>query len=300
MGARGSGLYANDTTSDVRDTYMGYLRDQLSDEEAYKKTLDEYSECIGDNDEEPLFWFAMAESQWRVGRLLPEVKSKALEWIEKDGGLDLWLESKTKGAGWKKTLVKLKEKLESPMPKYKKVRKPEVIDNNLWNLNDVYAYQFSSKLSEESGYYGKYMLIQKIGEGVSRSFLSDGVCMSIQILDKMFDTLPSIDDIKKIRVLPMDFPDRVTISEPIHRHGTLYKKEPIWMNALISMSSKREYPRNCLTYIGNGQGPYNLREDEQTLSWWNIDSSLILYYNLWQGIEYDTISEGIYDYNPKK
>lgn len=32
MGAWGSSLYANDTTCDVRDTYMNFLQEQLSDE----------------------------------------------------------------------------------------------------------------------------------------------------------------------------------------------------------------------------------------------------------------------------
>ena len=300
MGTWGSGLYANDTTSDVRDTYMGLLQEQLTDLEAYKKTLAEYSACIGDNDEEPLFWFALAESQWSVGRLLPEVKSKALEWIDKDGGLDLWLESKTKGAGWKKTLVKLKEKLESPMPKLKKVRKQEVLDNNLWNINDVYAYQFQSKCSEESGYYGKYMLLQKIGQGeVPRS--NYGICMRVQILDKLFNTLPTMEDIKNIRILPIDSPKRINISKNAVVDGKyLHEKEPVWMNALVSMSSKREYPKKNLTFVGNIKGPLNMRKSEQNFVWAHIDRVLIRYYQLWQGIEYDTIEEGIYDYNPKK
>jgi hypothetical protein len=46
---------------------------------------------------------------------MPEVKEKALMWIAKGGGLSLWAESKNGGAGWKKTLEKLKDILESPM-----------------------------------------------------------------------------------------------------------------------------------------------------------------------------------------
>lgn len=33
MGAQGSGLYANDTTCDVRDSYMQYLQNDFSNEE---------------------------------------------------------------------------------------------------------------------------------------------------------------------------------------------------------------------------------------------------------------------------
>ena len=68
---------------------FGFLEKQASNQEAYEKTLEKCKEYIGDQDE-PLFWFALAETQWRVGRLMPEVKAKAQDWIEKDGGLILW------------------------------------------------------------------------------------------------------------------------------------------------------------------------------------------------------------------
>jgi len=33
---------------------------------------------------------------------MPEVKEKALDWIDKNGGLELWDESKSGRIGWKK------------------------------------------------------------------------------------------------------------------------------------------------------------------------------------------------------
>ncbi len=152
MGAWGSGLYANDSTCDVRDSYMKLLKDGLSNLEAYRKVLAEYQEYIGDQDE-PLFWFALAETQWRTGRLLPDVKEKALKWIDKDGGLELWEESANSGAGWKKTLQNLRLKLLSPMPPEKKIRRPQVINYNLWNINDVYAMHtsFTEKIQKNMG-----------------------------------------------------------------------------------------------------------------------------------------------------
>ena len=86
MGAWQSSLYGNDTTCDVRDAYMDCLKEQLSNQEAFEKIFEEYEELIGDEYEEPLFWFALAETQWKVGRLTENVKERALEWIEKDGG----------------------------------------------------------------------------------------------------------------------------------------------------------------------------------------------------------------------
>ena len=75
MGTWGSNLYANDLTSDVRDVYMGFIKEQLSNQDSYEKTLETFVECIGDEDEEPLFWFALADTQWKIGRLNPVVKT---------------------------------------------------------------------------------------------------------------------------------------------------------------------------------------------------------------------------------
>ena len=89
MGTWGSGLYSNDSTVDVKEIYMQFLQQQFSNEEAYEKTKQDCYEYFG-TDIEPLFWYALADTQWELGRLLPEVKSKALEWIEKKGGIDVW------------------------------------------------------------------------------------------------------------------------------------------------------------------------------------------------------------------
>lgn len=283
MGTWGAGLYANDVTCDVRDSYMGFLRDEMDNLSAYEKTLEVYQEYIGDQDE-PLFWYALAETQWRMGRLLSEVKAKALAWIDKEGGLELWEESVNGGAGWKKTLEKLKIKLLSEMPPEKKIGKPQEINNNLWNLNDVYAYQFHREDAEKHGFGGKYMLLQKIGEGVGR--FSEELTMRIHVLDRVFDELPTLEKIEGVRILPLDFPTRVDINE-----------DPVWMSGLIHMFKKSEYPAKHLTFIGNRQGPPNKEINDRDLTWVDIDTWLYELHQLWQGIEYETIEEGVYRYN---
>lgn len=46
MGYWGSGLYANDTGMDVRDTYMDLLQDGMDDETAWNTMLKKFSEYI--------------------------------------------------------------------------------------------------------------------------------------------------------------------------------------------------------------------------------------------------------------
>ena len=146
MGTWGSGLYGNDTTCDIRDTYMGFLKERLSNQEAYEKTLEKYEDYMKDPDEAPLFWFALAETQWKVGRLMPEVKEQALEWIDKGGGMELWEESD--GSGWKETLEELKTMLNAPMPKEKRICKPIKIESFNQEGNDMLSVFGNKKITK--------------------------------------------------------------------------------------------------------------------------------------------------------
>lgn len=84
MGFWGAELYANDTGADVRDVYMDALQNGLSDDESWEKVLKKFGEYLG-TEEEPLFWYAAADTQWRLGRLRPEVKAKAMQWLAQEG-----------------------------------------------------------------------------------------------------------------------------------------------------------------------------------------------------------------------
>jgi hypothetical protein len=196
MGTWGAGLYASDCTCDVKDTYMECLQEQLSNEEAYEKTIEVHDEYIGDEDE-PLLWYALADTQWRLGHLMPEVKKKALDWVDQVGGIENWKESKNRGIGWKKTLEKLKKQLNSPMPREKTVKKPVEFIHNPWNIGDVYAYQFHSKWSIEMDFFGKYILLQKTGDG---KWYDEWILSKIQVFDKVFDQLPSLSDLDGVRI----------------------------------------------------------------------------------------------------
>ncbi len=294
MGTWGSGLYANDTTCDVKDTYMHFLQDGLDDMAAYEETRKACKEYEG-TEEEPLMWYALAETQWRTGRLLPEVKETALHWIAEQGGLSLWEESASKGAGWKKTMQNLLKKLEAPMPARKTVKKPEPIIQDYWKENDVYAYQFHEEESKERGCYGKYMLLQKIG--VSQNRYDGQLAMRIQVLDGIFDTLPTIDTIMNTRILPLDFPTRINITrDASNTSGCMIKKDPIWMSCIIFAFTKRDYPKKHLTFIGNETGPLNQMVNRNELDWGSIDDWLYNFYQRWHSIQYNTLGDGIYDY----
>jgi len=321
MGAWSSSLYGNDTTCDVRDMYIGFLEEQLSNQEAYDKILETFKEYLADPDMEPLFWYALAETQWKVGRLLPEVKHKALEWIKKDGGLEIWQESNNRGKGWRKTLDKLRSKLETEPPKEKRIRKKVIPFQNPWGLNDIYAYRVhaESNSREEQAIFGKYVLMQKIGEEKS-THSSDSV-MRVQIFDRVFDGIPSVDDvleiIKDYRLLPLKstpmgqidnykrkaqgVPDTLSLDRP-------FSYVPIIMSAKMEQYHKiPSYPHEELTYICTVNGSYNKQHERIDVDdgyrtwmcswmWHDFHYQIGRQFEKWQGVEYDTVGDGTFEY----
>lgn len=290
MGAWGSGLYANDTTCDVRDTYIEYLQEGLDNQAAYERILEEMRDYINSDDEAPFFWYALAETQWKTGRLMPEVRDTALNWIERGGGLDLWQDNFRKGIGWKKTLEKLKQKLESPAPKEKVIRKPKVVDQNPWNLYDMYAYQFPLDKPDCAHLAGKYIVLQKMGEGTD---YTPGIKMRIQAYDKLFDTCPTLSDLDGVRLLPFDSYKR--LNNPGGRGAGL----ELCMSRLFCFNRMQEYPDSQLFFIGNRPSPFNtvlLRDKYDLLDWTRIHIWLPSYYTQWHGVKYEDLGNGIYRY----
>ena len=284
MGTWGPGLYQNDTTCDVRDMYRGLLQDQLSNHDAYEKTMAFFKDCLGDEDDEPLLWFALAETQWKTGRLLPEVKDKALEWIEKGALLALWEESQVGATGWIETLKNLKATLESPVPKEKKIRKPSVLNQNLWNVNDVYAYQFHKDASKKYGFFGKYVLLQKNGEGLYKSAggEDEATLMRVHVFDKAFSNPPTLEDIEGLRLLPIGPPDS---------EGFLSA------SSLIELWEKNDYPSKHLTFLGNIAAPPNkvtTMKHYTPFAWKIIEGPICNHLNLWRGKDYETVEDGVF------
>ena len=66
---------------------MDLLRRGNSNEEALKKLMEKDGDCIGIEEEEPLFWYALADTLGNYGRLTPEVKEKALYFMDHGQGI---------------------------------------------------------------------------------------------------------------------------------------------------------------------------------------------------------------------
>jgi len=284
VGAWSGGLYANDVTADVRDAYMGLLQDQVGNEAAYERTLAQFDEYIGDEDE-PLVWYALADTMWKTGRLTPEVKARALAWIGRSGGLAVWLESATRGAGWRKTLASLKAELESPQPPEKKVRKPVEFVRNPWNVGDVYAYQFHTDLAARHGLGGWFIPFQKVG---NTEYCNNKVFSAIQVYDHVFPDTPTMEDLVGVRILPLV---PVRSSGGRRESGEAYVFPLSRFLVVYMIYDKRShYPAPHLTFVGaepirDTDYPGNAIES----FFWERDGMeewLIPYYLGWHGVEY--------------
>lgn len=281
MGTWGTKLFSNDTTCDVRDTYIELLKNQYSDKDAEQKTYEEYEELIG-TDEEPLFWLALAHTQWKNGRLSLEVREKAFAWIEVNGGADLFEEDKKIYERWIKYLVELKEMLLSQMPPRKVYRKPVEFERNPWNLGDVYAYQFHTDIAEQRGLLNKFIVFHKIGD---IEYFKGEVYTIVQVYDKIFNEVPKLKDIADVRILPLVEPP--SSNETIDDYIPSFE---YYLRSMMNFWNKRSYPVKHLIFIGNMYVPkieykYNMISE---LAWDRdkMDEWLSDYYLGWQGIEY--------------
>ena len=165
MGTWGNGLYENDISLDVKDQFEEQFRNGKNVDEITKQLIKEFESTMDVPDEEALFWLALADTQWDWGVLLPDVKERAIQWIEKCNNKEVGKKNRLLTVVLDKRMLEgLHNKLLSPQPSAKKARKRRVYKCE-WNIGDVFAYQLESELAKERGLFGKYFLIQKVDEG---------------------------------------------------------------------------------------------------------------------------------------
>ena len=261
-----------------------FLSQLLSHEKAFQKTYESYKELIG-SDEEALFWYAVADIQWNWGHLIPQVRDMALSFIDPPNALS-WNNSK-QISNWEKTLQKLKQKLVSPPPATKAIKPPSPFIQNPWNVGDIYAYQFHTLQAKKCGLFGKYILLQKIG---NVEYYAKTVFSVIQVYDKIFNTLPTTNDVEKTRILPLINPLKSNdISDPILNYIPSFEW---YMKATMLYEKKAQYPSKHLTFVGNqpieGQEKL-LTPNTFTDFFWDknkMEEWLIEYHLNWKNIDY--------------
>lgn len=281
MGFWGTSLYANDCTCDVRDGYLRLLQMKYSNEDAYLEIRKDFSEYIG-TDEEPLFWYALADTQWKTGRLTSEVKENALRYLECNGGAEFWEEGTKAYQGWLKTIAKLKERLNKPQPREKRIEAPADYQYNPGNRGDVFAYRFHSPSAKEMQYEGKYILFQKLDDRINGRDLQ---CPFVIFFDELYDHIPTHIVLEQMRILPFDPPERFMPS------GKNSDFPMLNMGAVLDLYRKRNSPEKYITYIGslNVVHPIlNAVNSHAEFGWDDIEETLLYYHSQWQNYSYQS------------
>lgn len=156
MGAWGPGIYQDDVALDIKDEYIELLKKGKTTEEAFKELINNNADYLEDEDAVPML-LALADTQWKYGRLNDMVKSDALNIINSGAGLEAWKYNKKLLKRRTEILEKLKEKLETPQPEEKKVRPYKFFDCG-WKKNDVFAYQLKSEYAKKAGIYDYWFI----------------------------------------------------------------------------------------------------------------------------------------------
>ncbi len=185
MGAWGTAVFSDDTACDVRDSYLDLVGDGLTGPEATKALLGEGSASLGDPDVSPVFWLALAATQWRCGRLESHVLQQALNVIDSGSDLARW-ESGSRDFK-KRTVVldKLRAQLTSPQHPEKRIPK-RFRDTNEWRVGDLVAYRMPS---------GRFVILRTIGHHSDRGGTSP-IC---ELLDWSGERLPRLFKYLRVR-----------------------------------------------------------------------------------------------------
>jgi hypothetical protein len=121
MGTSGTALFADDVACDVRDEFVERLRSGADPAAATQAMLQGFADIIADVDDGPVFWLALAATQWKYGCLADDVRTRAVEVI--DGGVDLARWSGAAASRRKAVLEALREQLGAVQPPLRKPRR---------------------------------------------------------------------------------------------------------------------------------------------------------------------------------
>ena len=157
MGAWGPAIFSSDTACDVRGTYEDMLCYGHTPEEAEAQTIKEMEMDRLHPEDDPDAWLALAATEWRCGRKLSDdVRAIAMALIDQPIPTDLWKTEKLR-LSRRKALDKLRDQLNSPLPKPKRLRPLPTI-HSPWQVGDVIAVKLPEE-KDRPALSGKYALI---------------------------------------------------------------------------------------------------------------------------------------------
>ncbi|MDO5577313.1 MAG: hypothetical protein Q4F84_09550 [Fibrobacter sp.] len=222
MGAWGTGLLQDDFVSDVKEEYKILLAYNVEPSVACKKVKEYFSKDICEDDEN-LFWIAIAYVNWQYGIEDESVKAKTLEMLDDEKYMEVWKEQGNKTyEKRKKVIEQFKNNLLYVKRPRKKVPKPmlSLRSKTAYKEGDVIAYQIGSTVGEEVlelffkeniSFNKKWVLLHvvKIGKRPVSHLMPELDYYSfacVMLYNRIFDSMPAAlpDGIRLMKVLEPD------------------------------------------------------------------------------------------------
>ena len=272
MGAWGPKLYQDDMAEEIRAYYKDQLHRGKNGEKITDELVELYKECLSDFDDAPIFWFALADTQWDFGRLENRVKEEALYYINDGRDLIRWENENPEHAKKRaEVLCGLEQKLLSKQPDEKKISQYKLYQCE-WNIGDVYAYQLLGDYAKEKGLINKYLYFVKVGEKI---WHPGHIIPIVYFYWIITDELLGIEELKKFEYIPQFFTP------------TAYKKYPNmlphYLLSFLSTSSK-VIPKKQLTFVGNISGVKRMKNedcDSYEIKWKKFEKYIIDNFQIW-------------------
>jgi hypothetical protein len=162
-------------------------------------------------------------SQWKCGRLLEQVKEKALHIIDSGADLKRWSGDSKRRA----VLEKTRAQLLSPQPRPPRIRK-RYQENNEWDAGELISYQTAQ---------GKYAVLRILGHATG----STGKHPIVELVDWYAVTPASLDDARYLQT-------RFGIERPERCYGLSHA-------AILAARSSRDQPTARLSRLGLSAAP---------------------------------------------
>jgi hypothetical protein len=197
MGAWGAGIFAEDTACDVRDAYRRAIADGLDAPAARETVLKQFASALGDAEDGPIVWLALAATAWNMGRLDDDTRDRALQIIARREALARWEEA---GLGPKRLaeLARLADRLRLPQkPPTKSRAKRGFV--SAWELGEIVGYR-------QTG--GMWLALHVIGHTEGEA----GAFPVVNLLDWTAATVPTEADLAAAAVIL--FPPEWDLSLP--------------------------------------------------------------------------------------
>lgn len=272
MGAWGPRLYQDDIAEEVRDYYKDQLHRGKTGKEITQELIAQNEYTISDPDDAPVFWFALADTQWNLGRLEDFVREQALHHIRDGHDVKRWAAEDLRGAKTRaKTLEELKQKLLSPQPAEKRMSQYKLYRCE-WKIGDVYAYQLVGDYAKENGMFGKFLYFIKVDEAVWHPGHIVPVVYFYWITG---DKLLSLEELKNVDYIPQFFIPEVYKKDP--------KRQRLYLVELLS-TSLRVIPNKQLTFIGNLRKIKRVDNEDPNsykVSWKDFERYIINNFKTW-------------------